>query len=264
MNELLRTDTIFGKRANIVGDISADLVLESLGKIYIKSRNSAKTLEEVIKYVVLGDVEGSGTRAIIVEGIENINRESLKDGQFVYDKLSNILYLWLDGELIELINVAPEGTGYVKRSGDTMTGRLTINVPNGAPLHVNSTSLVRNLNANYLQGLPAASFAQKAKDENITGSWTFRAPTRFEANVGMGQDLIINGSIGTPDFASGFGGFGWRMDADTNTLTVDNLVVRKLMQVYELVVNKISATNGSLWVTNAGKVSKCQKLPVYT
>jgi hypothetical protein len=80
MSELLRTDTIFGKRANIVGDISADLVLESLGKIYIKSRNSAKTLEEVIKYVVLGDIEGSGTRAIIVEGIENIDRESLKDG----------------------------------------------------------------------------------------------------------------------------------------------------------------------------------------
>jgi hypothetical protein len=48
MSELVRTDVIFGKRANIVGNISADLVLESLGKIYIKSRNSAKTIEEVI------------------------------------------------------------------------------------------------------------------------------------------------------------------------------------------------------------------------
>jgi hypothetical protein len=54
------------------------------------------------------------------------------------------------------------------------------------------------------------------------------------------------------------------MDATTNTLTVDNLVVRKLMQVYELVVNKISATNGSLWITNAGKVTKVQHLPIYT
>jgi len=52
------------------------------------------------------------------------------------------------------------------------------------------------------------------------------------------------------------------MDADTNTLTVDNLVVRKLMQVYELVVNKISATNGSLWVSNAGKVTKVEKLEI--
>jgi hypothetical protein len=52
------------------------------------------------------------------------------------------------------------------------------------------------------------------------------------------------------------------MDADTNTLTVDNLIVRKLMQVYELVVNKISATNGSLWVTNSGKVTSVIKLVI--
>lgn len=264
MSELLRTDTIFGKRANIVGDISADLVLESLGKVYIKSRNSAKTLEEVIKSIVFGDVESSGSKAIIVEGLEQLDLTTIKPGQFVYDKLSNILYLQLEDELIELINVAPEGTGYVKRSGDTMTGRLTINVPYGAPLHVNSTELVKNLNANYLQGYSADSFARKAKDEIITGKWTFRAPTKFEKNVKMGQDLIVEGSVGTPAFASGFGGYGWRMDADTNTLTVDNLVVRKLMRVYELVVNRISATNGSLWVTNAGKVTKAQKLLVYT
>ena len=36
------------------------------------------------------------------------------------------------------------------------------------------------------------------------------------------------------------------LDADTNTLTIDNLIVRKILSVYELVVNKISATNGSL------------------
>ena len=80
MSELLRTDTIFGKRANIVGDISADLVLESLGKVYIKSRNSAKTLEEVIKSIVFGDVESSGSKALIVEGLESLDLESLKPG----------------------------------------------------------------------------------------------------------------------------------------------------------------------------------------
>jgi len=37
----MRTDTLFGKNVNVVGDVSADLVLESLGKIYIKSRNKA-------------------------------------------------------------------------------------------------------------------------------------------------------------------------------------------------------------------------------
>ena len=52
------------------------------------------------------------------------------------------------------------------------------------------------------------------------------------------------------------------LDADTNTLTIDNLIVRKILSVYELVVNKISATNGSLWVSNAGKVETAYKISV--
>ena len=264
MSDLVRTDTIFGKRANIVGNISADLVLESLGKIYIKSRNSSKTLEEVIQSIAGADPDDIGSRTVILEGIETLDLKSIKEGQFVFDKLSNILYLIIDGEPLELINVAPEGTGYVKRSGDTMTGRLTINVPSGPPLYVNSSELVENLNANYLQGYSGEQFAKKPRDEKITGKWTFRAPTYFQSNVKMQQDIVVEGSVGSSNFASGFSGYGWRMDADTNTLTIDNLVVRKLMKVYELVVNRISATNGSLWVTNAGKVVEAQRLPIYT
>lgn len=71
----------------------------------------------------------------------------------------------------------------------------------------------------------------------------------------MYGDLVTSNSITSPEFASGFGGYGWRMDADTNTLTVDYLVVRKAMKVYEMVINKISATNGSIWVSNS---SKCE------
>lgn len=264
MSDLIRTDNIFGKRANIVGNISADLVLESLGKIYIKSRNSAKTLEEVIKNVALGDINTVGSRTKVVAGLEELDLETIKEGELIYNKLSNILYIWIDGESIELINVTPEGTGYVKRTGDTMTGRLTINVDSGAPLYVNSSTLVPNLNANYLQGESAAAFTRRTRNENITGRWAFRNVTEFRENTLFSKDIVTNGSIGTPYFASGFAGSGWRLDTDTNTLTIDNLVVRKLMQVYELVVNKISATNGSLWVTNAGKVKYVQRLPVYT
>lgn len=64
----------------------------------------------------------------------------------------------------------------------------------------------------------------------------------------------MDGSVTSPFFSSGFSGSGWRIDAQTNTLTIDYLVVRKAMQVYEMVVNKITATNGSLWVSNASKV----------
>lgn len=258
MSELIRTDTVFGKRANIVGNISADLVLESLGNVYIKSRNSTKTLEEVIKSLVSDDLNTTSSKIQIINGLEEAR--DLKDGLLVYDKSSQILYLTLDGQLIELINVTSEGMGFVKRSGDTMTGKLSIKVPNGPPLYVNSTELVQNLNANYLQGETAKNFTRRAVNEIITGSWKFQAPTQFGANTLFSQDAVINGSIGSSDFAGGFGGYGWRLEASTNTLTIDNLVVRKLMKVYELVVNRISATNGSLWVSNAGKVYKAEPL----
>lgn len=262
MDNLIRTDTVFGKRVNMVGNISADLVLESLGKIYIKSRNKSQTLEELITSLVLSDPNTSTSRVKILEGIEGLDTSEFNEGTFVFDKLSNILYLFIDGELMELINVAPEGTGYVKRSGDVMTGRLAIYVKDGPPLYVNSAVLVPNLNAEYLNGETAETFTRRHRDEKISGAWTFKAPTYFKSSIQVEKDIVINGSIGSPNFASGFGGYGWRMDADTNTLTVDNLVVRKLMKVYELVVNKISATNGSLWVSNAGKVVSAVKLDI--
>ena len=262
MDNLVRTDTVFGKRVNVVGNISADLVLESLGKVYIKSRNKAQTLEELINSLVKEDPNTSTSKVKVVEGIENLDTSEFKDGTFVFDKLSNILYLYLDNDLLELINVAPEGEGYVKRSGDTMTGRLAIYVKNGPPLYVNSADLVENLNAQYLNGETADKFTRRHRDEKISGSWTFQKATTFDQGVRIYKDAVLHGSIGSPNFSSGFGGYGWRMDADTNTLTVDNLVVRKLMQVYELVVNKISATNGSLWVSNAGKVTDVCKLQI--
>ena len=262
MDNLIRTDTVFGKRVNMVGNISADLVLESLGKIYIKSRNKSQTLEELITSLVKEDPNTSTSKVKVVEGIENLDTSEFKDGTFVFDKLSNVLYLYLDNDLLELINVAPEGEGYVKRSGDTMTGRLAIYVKNGPPLYVNSADLVENLNAQYLNGETADKFTRRHRDEKISGSWTFQKSTTFDQGVRIYKDAVLHGSIGSPNFSSGFGGYGWRMDADTNTLTVDNLVVRKLMQVYELVVNKISATNGSLWVSNAGKVTDVCKLQI--
>lgn len=262
MDNLIRTDTVFGKRVNIVGNISADLVLESLGKIYIKSRNKSQTLEEVIKNLAVEDPNISTSRVKVVNGTEELDTTEFKEGTFVFDKLSSILYLFIDNELLELVNVAPEGTDYVKRSGDTMSGRLAIYVKNGPPLYVNSADLVENLNAQYLNGEDGKAFTRRNKDEKINGSWTFRNPTTFESSALFYKDIVTHGSIGTSEFSSGFGGYGWRLDADTNTLTIDNLIVRKMMQVYEFVVNKISATNGSLWITNAGKVKSVQKLEI--
>lgn len=60
-------------------------------------------------------------------------------------------------------------------------------------------------------------------------------------------------------FASGFAGSGWRVDYGITTTgkasaEFDDLTVRGRMRVYELLIQQIRATNGSLFVSSASKV----------
>lgn len=62
-------------------------------------------------------------------------------------------------------------------------------------------------------------------------------------------------SLSSPRFASGFAGYGWAINKSLLyggiAATFDELTVRKKMRIYELEVQKISVTNGSLWVSDA-------------
>ena len=55
--------------------------------------------------------------------------------------------------------------------------------------------------------------------------------------------------------AGGFTGAGWNITKEGNA-EFDNLTVRKTMKIYELLINKIRATNGSLWVSSAMKIDR--------
>lgn len=65
----------------------------------------------------------------------------------------------------------------------------------------------------------------------------------------------FTGSVSSPTFASGFAGYGWAVMQDAlyggYAATFDSLTIRKKMRVYEMEVQKISATNGSLWVSDS-------------
>jgi hypothetical protein len=63
---IVRTDTLFGSKKNIVGSTSSDLVLETLGKVYIKTGRSTKTLTEILS-------EYSKNATTEIQG--NINQE---------------------------------------------------------------------------------------------------------------------------------------------------------------------------------------------
>lgn len=195
-------------------------------------------------------------KTIIVNSVDEL--ESLDypgDGYLIYNSLNKSLYISYEDKYIALIeSVADTSENYVKKTGDSMSGQLEITVDAFPPLIVHSKKLVSNFNANYLEGYAAKDLAKKKVDEIISGDWTFTGSNISKANWRFYRDIIVDGSITSPFFSSGFSGSGWRIDATTNTLTIDYLVVRKAMQVYEMVVNKITATNGSLWVSNASKV----------
>jgi hypothetical protein len=60
--------------------------------------------------------------------------------------------------------------------------------------------------------------------------------------------------ISSKSFISGFMGNGWRIDGNGDA-TFDNLTVRKEFNVYELVINKISGSNGAIAVTDSAELS---------
>jgi len=65
----------------------------------------------------------------------------------------------------------------------------------------------------------------------------------------------IDGNIGSKTFSSGFAGSGWKIQKNGTTgniiATVDELVVRKKMRVYDLEVETISASNGAFWISDS-------------
>lgn len=67
-------------------------------------------------------------------------------------------------------------------------------------------------------------------------------------------------SISSTSYASGFAGSGWKIDEFGNA-TFDNITVRKSLNVFELVINKISATNGALAITDSIKILSITETP---
>jgi hypothetical protein len=72
-------------------------------------------------------------------------------------------------------------------------------------------------------------------------------------------------NIASELFSSGFAGSGWAIQKNRTTgnvsATFDELTVRKKMRIYELDVQKLSATNGSLWISNSCSGDSVEKLP---
>jgi len=95
----------------------------------------------------------------------------------------------------------------------------------------------------------------------VTGATTLQNNLVVSGSITLGssslQSVTSNvGTINSPTFFSGFGGSGWRINYDNPkySLELDDLTVRGTMKVYELLIQQIRATNGSIFVANTGKI----------
>lgn len=77
-------------------------------------------------------------------------------------------------------------------------------------------------------------------------------------------NAYFDGSLSSALFTSGMAGTGWAILRSLTTgnisATFDELTIRKRMRVYELEVQRSSATNGSLWVTDTCSGDSVEKL----
>lgn len=110
------------------------------------------------------------------------------------------------------------------------------------PVEVSSISIISNTyKTRLLENV--LFFGDGTYLEGITGG------IRYAGNA------LFTGDLSSPIFTSGFAGRGWAIMrsgmAGNIAATFDELTIRKKMRVYELEVQKISVTNGSLWVSDA-------------
>jgi hypothetical protein len=141
-----------------------------------------------------------------------------------------------------------------------------------APQNRKSESFVLTTDADFVTvGVPL----EAAGHVGIDGSATrlansvlyFTEELRLQAVVGGIKhygDSLFTGSLSSEFFSSGFAGNGWaiRQNRTTGnvTATFDEVVARRRFRAYEFEVKKISAANGSLWVSDSCSGDTVEKL----
>jgi hypothetical protein len=99
---------------------------------------------------------------------------------------------------------------------------------------------------------------------DATDNCTFGVDTSGHLTITpSGSKILIadDDSLGSSSFASGFAGNGWIVDDGTTAdATFDNINVRDTLSVYEMLIQQIRATNGSILISSCAKVESSSGL----
>lgn len=102
--------------------------------------------------------------------------------------------------------------------------------------------------------------------------WETETPKGFyltETGTGWFRELNVRGPLlcdnvfGSPYFASGWTGFGTQLSFPKSFLELDNILVRKSAKFYELVIQQIRGTNGSLAVGDSNKIESVEDMGAF-
>lgn len=97
--------------------------------------------------------------------------------------------------------------------------------------------------------------------------WDTEAPKGFHVSeaglawftgVNVRGPLLCDNVFGSPYFASGWTGYGTQLSFPRSFLELDNILVRKSAKFYELVVNQVRGTNGSLAVSDSNRIESVE------
>ena len=101
-NNLVRTTNMLGNIKNVVGNNTADLVLETLGKVYIKTGKQTRVLNDVFKLLEGINSNNGNSKTIITRNIKTIQYPG--DGYLVFDTQENALYISYDQRYLLIID----------------------------------------------------------------------------------------------------------------------------------------------------------------
>lgn len=140
------------------------------------------------------------------------------------------------------------------------------------PQSRDSFSLCINTDTDFLRvGVPLEAHGHIGIDGSYTrltdDSLFFSEESRLQAVTGGIKhygNSTFRGNLSSELFSSGFSGSGWAIMLNRTTgsvtATFDEIVARRKFRAYEFEVMKISATNGSLWVSDSCSGDSVEKL----
>lgn len=94
--------------------------------------------------------------------------------------------------------------------------------------------------------------------ETPKGFYLTETGTGWFTGLNVRGPLLCNNIFGSPYFASGWTGYGTQLSFPKSFLELDNLLVRKSAKFYELVVQQVRGTNGSLAVSDSNKIESVE------